>query len=266
LALGDARGFDDLERAIELGDLHTRPETRVRGYVNAAGSCYRAGRFDQARRHVAAGLRIAADGAFEAGRYRLLLTSAGIAASAGDWDRAISELRQLASGPGDAGIMAPLARSLLARRGDPAAGVVLDEALADPVAAGDSYVAGPLAVARVELGWLAGGLPRVPDGVGAAVELAVAAGHTALLGELAVYLRRAGLPMDVPVGVPQPWADGVAGRWRAAAGRWEALGERYERAVELAGADDGEARGRGLRLLSDLGASATAARLGGRPR
>ena len=96
----------------------------MRGYVNAAGSYYRAGRFDEAERYVAAGLRVAADGSFLAGQYRLGLTAAGIAASCGAWDRAVGELRRLVSVPGDAGIMAPLARSmlarLLARRGDPA--------------------------------------------------------------------------------------------------------------------------------------------------
>ena len=39
-------------------------ETRVRTYVNAAGCAYRAGRFADAERHVAEGLRLAADGEF----------------------------------------------------------------------------------------------------------------------------------------------------------------------------------------------------------
>ena len=57
--------------------------------------------------------------------------------------------------------MAALARSLLARlvarRGDPEADV-LAAALAGSVVADDSFVVGPLAVARVELG------PTAPDG------------------------------------------------------------------------------------------------------
>ena len=105
-------------------------------YVNAAGSAYRAGRFADAERYVAAGLRLAADGEFAAGRYRLHLTSAAVSASEGDWDRAVAELRGLVTGPGEPGVMALLARSLLARllarRGDPAGGAVLAEALRDP--------------------------------------------------------------------------------------------------------------------------------------
>jgi len=93
-----------------------------------------------------------ADGEFASGRYRLRLTSAAVSASAGDWHLAIVELRQLVASPGKAGVTALLARSmparLLARRGDPESGSVLDEALHNPVAAGDSHVAGPLAVAQ----------------------------------------------------------------------------------------------------------------------
>jgi hypothetical protein len=94
----------------------------------------------------------------------------------------------------------------------------------------------------------------VPDAAATALELATTAGHTAMLGELAVYLRRAGCPVTVPTGVPQPWADGLAGRWRAAAQGRDRLGDRYEWAVELAGADDADARAQGLRVLAELGA------------
>ena len=275
LALGDRRGLRDIDEAIEIARTASRLETRVRGHVNAAGALYRAGRFEQAERHVAEGLRVADDGAFLSGQYRLLLTSAGIAACAGSWDRAVAVLRGLLDGPGDAGIMAPLARSmlarLLARRGDRAARAVLGAALDDSVAAGDPYVVASLAVAQVEVGWLIGAPPREPDGVATALRLAVDVGHTAIAGELATYLRRAGWSAPVavsitgsitgPVAVPEPWAASLAGRPLAAAAAWDELGERYERAVELAGADDHTARDQGLRLLSELGASAAVARL-----
>jgi hypothetical protein len=73
--------------------------------------------------YVAAGLRLAAAGEFAAGQYRLRLTSAAVSASAGDWNRAVADLRQLLATPGQPGVTALLARSvlarLLARRGDP---------------------------------------------------------------------------------------------------------------------------------------------------
>ncbi len=83
LAQGDPGGADDIERAIALAAAETRLETRVRSYVNAAGSAYRAGRLHDAKRYVASGLRLAADGEFAAGDYRLHLTSAAVSASPG---------------------------------------------------------------------------------------------------------------------------------------------------------------------------------------
>jgi DNA-binding SARP family transcriptional activator/tetratricopeptide (TPR) repeat protein len=281
LAMGDPRGNDDLERAIAMAAASATPETAVRTYVNAAGCAYRAGRFADADGYVAEGLRLAADGEFASGRYRLRLTSAAVYASRGAWDQAIVQLRDLVSGPGTPGVMAVLARSLLARllarRGDPECGQVLSAAVRDAGGSGDSYVAGPLAVAQLEVNWLTGS--GVPATVWKAMELAAATGHTAILGELCVYLRRFGDDVaesaDVggpwaaalaqrwrdgagPADIPGPWAAALAGRWRDAAAAWEALGERYEQAVELvSAADDETARAGGLAMLGDLGASAT---------
>jgi DNA-binding SARP family transcriptional activator len=268
LAQFDMGGADDIDRAIALAAAETRLEIRVRAYVNAAGSAYRAGRPHDAERYVAAGLRLAADGEFAAGEYRLHLTSAAVSASLGDWDRAITVLRRLVTGPGQPGVMVLLARALLARllarRGDPGARDELDEALRDRMAAGDSYVAGPLAVAQVELAWLGGARGKaveVPPPVWKALELAVDAGHTAIQAELCGYLRRAGHDVAAPPDAPGPWAAALAGRSREAAAAWEALGERYEQAVELAwSADDDRARATGRAMLTELGATATLAR------
>jgi len=99
----------------------------------------------------------------------------------------------------------------------------------------------------------------VPAEVRNAVRLAADSAHTAMLGELCVYLRRAGLEMAAPANVPGPWAPALAGRWREAAAGWEELGERYEQAVELASAKaDDTARTTGLAILADLGADSTA--------
>jgi DNA-binding SARP family transcriptional activator/tetratricopeptide (TPR) repeat protein len=265
LAAGDPRGWEAIDRSIAIGSAETRLETRVRSYVNAAGSAYRCGRFGDARRYVATGLRLAADGEFAAGEYRLRLTSAAMSASAGAWDDAITELRGLVSGPGRGGVMALLVRSLLARllarRGDPDGAVILAEALADPIGTHDSYVAGPLAAAQIELGWLSGTADEIPPRVWQAMDLAAESGHSAMQGELAVYLRRSGHVVDVPTAVPDPWAAALAGNWRESAQSWNRLGERYEEAVEIALAADEQASMVALDTLRELGATATVARV-----
>jgi DNA-binding SARP family transcriptional activator/tetratricopeptide (TPR) repeat protein len=265
LALDDQAGTDDIERAIALAEAETRLEVRVRGYVNAAGSAHRAGRPHEAERYAAAGLRLAADGEFAAGEYRLRLTSAAVSASQGDWDRAIAELLRLVTGPGQPGVMGLLARSLLARllarRGDPSAHDVLDEAIRDPMSSHDSYVAGPLAVALVEMAWLTGTI-EIPPAVWSALAMATDTGHAAVQAELCGYLRRAGHDVAAPHDAPGPWTPALAGRWRQAAAAWNALGERYEYAVEQAwSADDDQARAAGVAVLTDLGATATLARI-----
>jgi hypothetical protein len=132
--------------------------------------------------------------------------------------------------------------------------------LRDPVWAADSYVAGPLAVAQVELGWLTGTLEPVPPQVWRALTLAADSRHTAMQAELCMYLRRAGHDVSAPADAPGPWALALAGRRHEAATAWEALGERYEQAVELAWSGDDQARAGGLEILESLGAAATLAR------
>ena len=234
----------------------------MRSYVNAAGGAYRTGRLADAEKYVAAGLRVAADGEFSAGQYRLRLTAAAVRASRGDWDAAVADLRALVDSPGEPGVMAALARSilarLLARRGDHEAGDVLAAALDDVGVADDSFVAGPLAVAQVELGWLDGSLGALTDDARRALALAAASGHRSVHAELCAYLRRAGIEVTGPVDAPGPWAPTLAGRWKEAVGAWAALGERYEQAVVLATAADHRAHAQGLLMLRKLGAVAAA--------
>ena len=126
MSRGDLDGFGDLEQAVELAVNDPRIETRVRCLVNAAGSAFRAGRLGDVERLVATGLTLAEECEFFAGQYRLRLTRAAARASSGAWDAAVDELEDLLRSPGEPGIMAPLARSilarLLARRGQPQAG------------------------------------------------------------------------------------------------------------------------------------------------
>jgi hypothetical protein len=263
LARGDRRGVEDLRRAVELGGAVGRAEQQVRGYVNAAGAAYRTGRWDDAEDLVAAGLRVAADMEFFSGQYRLRLTAAGVRASRGHWHRAVADLRALVGSPGEPGVMAALARSLLARLlariGDPDAGEVLASALAGFGGADDSFVTGPLSVAQVELGWLDGSLGALTEPARRALELARRSGHRTVRAELSAYLRRAGIELAVPGDAPGPWAPTLAGHWEEAAAGWASLGERYERAVVLAGAPSPAARAEGVAVLRELGATATLA-------
>jgi tetratricopeptide (TPR) repeat protein len=264
LAAGDQRGADDQRQAIALASADSRLETRVRAHVNAAGGAFRCGRFEDALRYVDDGLRLAADGEFFAGQYRLRLTAATVHASQGDWDTAATELRTLIETPGEPGVMAALARSvlarLLARRGDADAAAVLAAAVANPAFGDDALVTGVVTVAGIELGWLDGTLGELTPLARQAIVMTEGR-YTAVHAELCGYLARAGVTAPGPLHPPGPWAPTLTDRWREASAAWAAIGERYEHAVVLATAPDRVERSRGLELLGALGAVATIAAL-----
>ena len=262
LARGDPQGHADLERAISEAASHTEVATLVRCIGNAAHAAYRSGRPDDAERFVAAGLQASADREFFAGRYRLRLTLAAVRGSSGNWERAVSDLRELLEESGQPGIMSVLARSilarLLARRGElTEAREVLAVARDQAAGSDDTFVVGPVAAADVELGWLDGSLGYITEETRRALDITAANDHRSIQAEISAYLLRAGVDVPAPAGAPGPWAPTLAGHWQEAAAGWAHLGERYEEGIVRATAGDDGTRARGRQILKDLGAAAT---------
>jgi DNA-binding CsgD family transcriptional regulator len=146
-----------------------------------------------------------------------------------------------------------------ARRGDPGAEELFDEAwlLAEPT--DELQRIEPAAAARAEAAWLAG---RPVDVVGAtdlALELAVGRRASWIVGELLLWRRRAGVDEAAPIEVPEPWSAQLAGDWQRAGALWAELDSPYEAALALADADEQDALLRSLRELRGLGATSAAA-------
>jgi DNA-binding SARP family transcriptional activator len=261
VARGDVSGLEDLDRAVELAAADPRLETQVRCLVNAAGSAFRIGRLADVEALVARGLVLADECEFFAGQYRLRLTRAAARAANGQWDAAVEELEHVLATPGEPGVMAPLARSilarLLARRADPRAGEVLAEAWVDPRRTQSAYVSGVLEVVGAELGWLDGTLADARPATVLALRQAAEAGFAVVAAELTAYLRRAGVPVDAPADPPGPWAATLDGPVGEAVAAWQRLGERYECAVVQATSGDAGLVDEGLATLGRLGAVAT---------
>src|SRR6185436_1027156 len=93
-----------------------------------------------------------------------------------------------------------------ARRGDPGAEPLLDEATRLAVPTGELQRIGPVAAARAELAWYRGDLQAVHTEV--AVGLSAAAGHRDqwIIGELAYWGRLADPTLEVPAGLAEPFA------------------------------------------------------------
>ena len=92
----------------------------------------------------------------------------------------------------------------------------------------------------------------------AAFALASELNAAGIVGELALWRRRAGICEQIAAPVAEPYALELAGDWRAAAELWAAIGRPYEAALALADGD-GEARRRALDQLHELGAGPAAA-------
>jgi len=108
-------------------------------------------------------------------------------------------------------------------------------------------------------------LPRVRREASAALDVALAKRHPWYAGELAYWLRQAGVAEAPPPVCARPYALQLDGRWREAAAAWEALGCPYEQARALIDGDD-DARRAALAIFDRLGARPIAERVRQRMR
>jgi DNA-binding CsgD family transcriptional regulator len=141
-----------------------------------------------------------------------------------------------------------------ARRGDPDAWPVLDEARALSEPTGELIRVAPVAAARAEAAWLAGDSDAVAAETDAVYRLALEHNGPRATGELALWRRRAGLDDEVPGGVPEPYSLQLEGDHVGAAAAWDALGCPYEAALALADAGEEESLRLALERLQRLGA------------
>ena len=138
-----------------------------------------------------------------------------------------------------------------ARRGDPGASEVLDEALELATPGGHLQRLGHVHAARAEAAWLAGDAGRTVAEARAAYALAVDKRHIWFAGELAYWQWKAGLLDEVPEWIAEPYALQLGGDARGASAAWAERGCVYETARALA---DGEEEGDLREALETFGA------------
>jgi DNA-binding CsgD family transcriptional regulator/tetratricopeptide (TPR) repeat protein len=155
---------------------------------------------------------------------------------------------------------------LRARRGDPDPWSPLDEALALARSMGHLQRLWPVAAARAEAGWLAGDLGPHVHVLEDAMALARRYEHRWALGELALWLWRAGRAEGAPDGAADAYRRHVGGDEAAAAAAWRDVGCPYEEADALGDSDDEADLRRALQIFNDLGARPAAARVARRLR
>ena len=149
---------------------------------------------------------------------------------------------------------------LYARKGDPRAERMLDDALALAEPTRMVTYLSPVYAARAEAAWLAGDVDLMRMEARAGVDLAVSKRHPWFAGELLSWLVLAGESVDVPEWIAAPFAMQIAGDWKGAAAQWRKRGCLYEAAEALARSDDENAQREGLAELERLGAEPVAKR------
>jgi DNA-binding CsgD family transcriptional regulator len=146
-----------------------------------------------------------------------------------------------------------------ARRGDPGARELLDEAWALAEPTGEPFRMSPVASARAEAAWLERDDERAVEATRVMLDLARERRAPAMVGELLVLRRRAGLSEEVPADLPPRFALELEGDCAGAAALWADRDSPYEAALALAGAEEDDLVQRALDELNRLEARPAAA-------
>ncbi|HEU5430684.1 MAG TPA: LuxR C-terminal-related transcriptional regulator, partial [Thermomicrobiales bacterium] len=270
LYAGNDRGREELNRSLQIALAAGLLDHAGRALANLAFTTMFAMRLEEAERRLAAAIAFAIEHDLDFRRGYLLATRAALRARQGAWDAAEAEARQLLRQPVLSAVTRIVALTTLgqvgARRGNPEAEAVLDEALALADRNGKLMRLAPVRAARAEAALLRGERERAREEASPVRDLVLARGNPWHRGEFASLLWQAGDQAILSDGLAEPYALQLAGDWRAAAVAWERLGCPYEAARALAEGNDPDAVRQAIAVFERLGARPAATQAIGRLR
>ena len=247
LTVEEAQGRIDLERSLALAEAAGLEEHAARAYTNLSWHAVHVHDFTRANAYFDAGIAYATDHGLDPWRLYMLSWRAYLRLFEGDWSAAeadASRVLTFRTATEINRIAALTVQGLLrARRGDPNAEELLNEALALAVSTGELHRLGPVRLARSEAAWLKGDHALAALEARAVLDLTHRVGSRWDVGELYLWLARAGSldaigsPVDSS-GLPEPHGHALAGNWAASASAWRALGCPYETALALLDGDE----------------------------
>jgi len=263
LCSGGDGGLAKLEQSLAIALEHDLQEHAARAYTNLVSCLVRLRALDPAERYLREGIDYCELHEVQDCLYYIQAYGACLALNRGDWDEAARTATEGLEYH-DALTVQERMNSLVvlalvrARRGDPGAVPLLDEATRLAVPTGELQRIGPVAAARAELAWYRGDLQAVRAEV--AVGLSAAAGHRDqwIIGELAYWGRLADPTLEVPADLAEPFALMIEGDWESAAAAWQKHGTPYERALALADGPEPALR-ESLEIVERLGGGPLAA-------
>lgn len=257
--MGEPEGAAQLERSLELALAHDMDDHAARAYSNLACDALTLRDHALAQARLEKGLAYTRDRDLDRGTLYQLAMRARLRLEQGSWQDADHDAQTvLAAGQTVARIDAIIVLGCVhLRRGDPDASRLLDEARDLALVTGEIQRIAPVAVARAEAAWLRQDERRIGEELKAAYELALKHPEPWRLGELCLWLWRAGALDRVPDDIAEPYRLEIGGNWQAAAAAWKRIGCPYERALALANGDH-SAQLQALDILTELGAAPAA--------
>ncbi len=268
LVAGDDKGLAHLQRSVDLARAAGLDSHVGIGLANLGGAYGEQHRFAEAEHYLTEGIAYTAERDLDYTNHYMHAWLAITRLYQGRWAEAADIATWVVQRPTST-ISRILALAALgrvrARRGDPGASEILEEALALAAQTKTLLRLAPVRAARAEAAWLAGDPCGSVNEASAAYELAIRHRHRWYAGEL-IYWRRLGGDMTpAPTWSAQPFLLQVRGQWRRAAAIWQRLGCPYEQAVAL-GDGDSAAQMAALEIFTRLGAVPAAALLRQRMR
>jgi DNA-binding CsgD family transcriptional regulator len=257
--LGKPEGAAKIERSLELARAHEMHDHAARAYSNLICDALTVRQYALAQARLVEALAYTRERDLDRASLYQLAMRARAQLEQGLWQGAEDDADTvLSAGQTVARIDALIVlSSVRLRRGDPDARALLDEVRDLALAAAEIQRIGPMAVARAEAAWLRNDRRRMREELEDAYELARRHPEPWRLGELCLWLWRAGALEDAPEGIATPYQLEISGNWRAAAAEWRRIGCPYEQALALANGDRC-AQIEALGVLARLGAAPAA--------
>lgn len=253
---------DNLLRTLRLAQDSGLDEHAGRAYIALVWWTPRDKSYTVADHYLEAGLEYCAERGIDLWRHYLLAYRARRELDRGRWDEAVGTADLIIREP-----LSPVPRIVAlaviglvrARRGDPSCWEPLKEAAALAESTGELQRLEPVAMARAEAAWLEGRNQEIVDSTATAYEIALRCRSFVVVGEMALWRRRAGRHEPTPEDIPEPYALQLQGQWRQAAEIWMERGCSYEAAMALADSNGKEDLRQALDEFQKLGARSSAA-------
>jgi DNA-binding CsgD family transcriptional regulator len=261
--LQGAKWTDKLEEAERLAEEHGLVDTL--GWIPHCFARAQLARriYPEASRRLTRAVAFAGEHGFELHRHYDLAYLSRAELDQGHWDAAADVAEQVLRARRASTTPTILALTVIgllrARRGDPDPWSPLDEANVLAEMSGELPRIAPVAAARAEAAWLEGRQDAAASYTDRAFELGLRMKNRWVLGELALWRRRAGLLEKPPPLLFEPFALSLAGDADRAAAAWTERSCPYEAALALADSDSEDQLRRSLSLLQDLDARAASA-------